>query len=115
MATSNLLTKIFGSRNDRLLKQYRKVAASINALEPALEKLSDDELRAKTQEFKGRLANGESLDKLLPEAFAVVREGSKRVTRACRPSARCATACGRSCARSSRAPATWSASARAWP
>ena len=79
MATSNLLTKIFGSRNDRLLKQYRKVAASINALEPALEKLSDDELRAKTQEFKGRLANGESLDKLLPEAFAVVREGSKRV------------------------------------
>ncbi|QTD46105.1 preprotein translocase subunit SecA [Ottowia testudinis] len=79
MATSNLLTKIFGSRNDRLLKQYRKTAASINALEPALEKLSDDELRAKTDEFKGRIANGESLDKLLPEAFAVVREGSKRV------------------------------------
>ena len=79
MATSNFLTKIFGSRNDRLLKQYRKTAASINALEPALEKLSDDELRAKTQEFKGRVAGGESLDKLLPEAFAVVREGSKRV------------------------------------
>ena len=79
MATSNLLTKLFGSRNDRLLKQYRKTAAAINAMEPALEKLSDDELRGKTQEFKGRLANGESLDKLLPEAFAVVREGSKRV------------------------------------
>ena len=79
MATSNFLTKIFGSRNDRLLKQYRKIATAINALEPALEKLSDDELRAKTQEFQGRIAGGESLDKLLPEAFAVVREGSKRV------------------------------------
>ena len=79
MATSNLLTKIFGSRNDRLLKQYRKVAASINALEPTLEKLSDEELRAKTDEFKGRVANGESLEQLLPEAFAVVREASKRV------------------------------------
>ncbi|TXI20343.1 MAG: preprotein translocase subunit SecA, partial [Ottowia sp.] len=77
MAT--ILTKIFGSRNDRLLKQYRKSAAAINALEPALEKLSDDELRAKTDEFRQRLAGGESLDKLLPEAFAVVREGSKRV------------------------------------
>ncbi|HPZ57822.1 MAG TPA: preprotein translocase subunit SecA, partial [Ottowia sp.] len=79
MATSNFLTKIFGSRNDRLLKQYRKSAAAINAMEPALEKLSDDELRAKTQEFKDRVAGGESLEKLLPEAFAVVREGSKRV------------------------------------
>jgi preprotein translocase subunit SecA len=79
MATSNFLTKIFGSRNDRLLKQYRKSAAAINAMEPALEKLSDDELRGKTQEFKGRIAGGESLEKLLPEAFAVVREGSKRV------------------------------------
>ena len=79
MATSNLLTKILGRRNDRLLKQYRKVAASINALEPTLEKLSDEELRAKTDEFKGRVANGESLEQLLPEAFAVVREASKRV------------------------------------
>ena len=78
MAT-NLLTKIFGSRNDRLLKQYRKTAARINALEPELEKLSDDALRGKTQEFKDRLAKGETLDQLLPEAFAVVREGSKRV------------------------------------
>ncbi|HMT59050.1 MAG TPA: preprotein translocase subunit SecA, partial [Ottowia sp.] len=77
MAT--ILTKIFGSRNDRLLKQYRKTAAAINALEPALEKLSDEELRAKTDEFRQRVAGGEELDKLLPEAFAVVREGSKRV------------------------------------
>jgi len=78
MAT-NLLTKLFGSRNDRLLKQYRKTAARINALEPDFEKLSDDELRGKTQEFKDRVAKGESLNQLLPEAFAVVREGSKRI------------------------------------
>ncbi|MBI2769597.1 MAG: preprotein translocase subunit SecA [Burkholderiales bacterium] len=78
MAT-NLLTKIFGSRNDRLLKQYRKIAERINGLEPQLEKLSDDELRAKTTEFKDRVAKGEALDAILPEAFAVVREGSKRV------------------------------------
>ncbi len=79
MATNNILTKIFGSRNDRQLKQYRKVAESINALEPVYEKLSDDELRAKTQEFKQRVANGETLDAIMPDAFAVVREGSKRV------------------------------------
>ena len=78
MAT-NFLTKIFGSRNDRLLKQYRKIAEGINTLEPVYEKLSDDELRGKTQEFKDRVAKGESLDSVLPEAFAVVREGSKRV------------------------------------
>ena len=78
MAT-NFLTKLFGSRNDRLLKQYRKTVARINAMEPELEKLSDDALRAKTQEFKERVSKGESLDDLLPEAFAVVREGSKRV------------------------------------
>ena len=78
MAT-NFLTQIFGSRNDRLLKQYRKTVARINALEPEFEKLSDDALRAKTQEFKDRIARGESLDDLLPEAFATVREGSKRV------------------------------------
>ncbi len=78
MAT-NFLTKIFGSRNDRLLKQYRKTVAIINAKEPEYEALSDDALRAKTQEFKDRVAAGESLDVLLPEAFAVVREGSKRV------------------------------------
>ncbi|MGZ5385529.1 MAG: preprotein translocase subunit SecA, partial [Acidimicrobiia bacterium] len=78
MAT-NLLTKIFGSRNDRLLKQYRKTVDRINALEPEFEKLGDQELRAKTEEFKTRVAGGEALDDILPEAFAVVREGSKRV------------------------------------
>jgi preprotein translocase subunit SecA len=78
MAT-NFLTQIFGSRNDRLLKQYRKTVERINALEPEFEKLSDDGLRAKTLEFKDRIAKGETLDALLPEAFATVREGSKRV------------------------------------
>ena len=78
MAT-NFLTKIFGSRNDRLLKQYRKTVARINELEPTYEALSDEALRAKTDEFKARVAGGEHLDTLLPEAFAVVREGSKRV------------------------------------
>jgi len=78
MAT-NFLTKLFGSRNDRLLKQYRKTVVRINAMEPEYEKLSDDALRAKTQQFKDRVARGESLDDLLPEAFAVVREGSKRI------------------------------------
>ncbi|WP_027013979.1 preprotein translocase subunit SecA [Comamonas composti] len=78
MAT-NFLTKLFGSRNDRLLKQYRKTVVRINAMEPEYEKLSDEDLRAKTLEFKSRVAQGESLDDLLPEAFAVVREGSKRV------------------------------------
>ena len=78
MAT-NFLTKIFGSRNDRLLKQYRGTVARINAMEVDLERLSDDALRAKTQEFKDRVAGGEALDDLLAEVFAVVREGSKRV------------------------------------
>ncbi len=73
------LTKIFGSRNDRLLKQYRKTVERINALESGLEGLSDEALKAKTEEFRQRLAAGETLDALLPEAFAVVREGSKRV------------------------------------
>ncbi|MEY4419475.1 MAG: Protein translocase subunit SecA [Pseudomonadota bacterium] len=75
----NFLTQLFGSRNERLLKQYRKTVTQINALEPALEKLSDEALRAKTDEFKLRLTNGETLDALLPEAYAVVREASKRV------------------------------------
>ncbi|MGZ5715607.1 MAG: preprotein translocase subunit SecA, partial [Caldimonas sp.] len=73
-----LLTSIFGSRNDRLLKQYRQVVHKVNALEPAFESLSDDALRAKTVEFRTRAAGGESLESLLPEAFATVREGSKR-------------------------------------
>ena len=75
----NFLTHIFGSRNDRLLKLYRKTVVQINALEAALEKLDDAALQAKTEEFKTRFQNGESLDSLLPEAYAVVREGSKRV------------------------------------
>jgi preprotein translocase subunit SecA len=75
----NILTKIFGSRNDRLLKQYRSGVTRINALEAQFELLSDEALRAKTQEFKDRVAKGESLDSLIPESFAVVREGSKRV------------------------------------
>ncbi len=74
----NFLTQIFGSRNDRLIKQYRKTVALINALEAEYEALSDEQLRAKTDEFRTRVAQGESLDDILPEAFAVVREGSKR-------------------------------------
>jgi preprotein translocase subunit SecA len=73
-----LLTSIFGSRNDRLLKQYRQVVTKVNALEPAFETMSDTELRAKTAEFRARVAGGESLDAILPEAFAAVREASKR-------------------------------------
>ena len=76
---SNILTKIFGSRNDRLLKTYRKTVDQINALETQYEQLNDDQLRGKTQAFKDRVAAGEALDALLPEAFAVVREGSKRI------------------------------------
>jgi preprotein translocase subunit SecA len=75
----NIMTKLFGSRNDRLIKQMQKEVVKINALEPVLQALSDDELKAKTAEFKERIANDESLDNLLPEAFAVVREASKRV------------------------------------
>ena len=70
----SLFKKVFGSRNDRLVKQYLQKVKAINALEPAMEKLSDAELTGKTAEFKSRLENGETLDKLLPEAFAVVRE-----------------------------------------
>ena len=75
----NLLTQIFGSRNDRLLKQFRKSLERINGLEASYESLSDDALRQKTIEFKKRFSVGETLEALLPEAFAVVREGSKRV------------------------------------
>ncbi|MGZ5065511.1 MAG: preprotein translocase subunit SecA [Usitatibacter sp.] len=73
------LKAIFGSRNDRLLKQYRKTVESINVLEPGMEKLSDAELAAKTPELKAKVAAGATLDSILPEAFAVVREASKRV------------------------------------
>jgi len=75
---TGLLKKIFGSRNDRLLRQYRHAVRAINALEPGIEKLSDDALKAKTAEFKQRFAGGETLDQLLPEAFAVVREAGRR-------------------------------------
>ena len=74
----NILTKIFGSRNERLLKQYAQVVTEINALEPAIAALSDDELKAKTPMLKERVAKGETLDAVIPEAFAVVREASKR-------------------------------------
>ena len=75
----SLLKKLIGSRNDRLLKQYRKLVTQINGLEPKISALSDAELAAKTEEFRSRHAQGTSLDDLLPEAFAVVREAGKRV------------------------------------
>ena len=74
-----LLTKVFGSRNERVLKMMRKRVERINALEPAMEALTDDELKAKTTEFKQKIATGTKLDDILEEAFAVVREASKRV------------------------------------
>ena len=76
---NSLLTGLFGSRNERLLKQLGGLVKKINALEPQMQALSDDALKAKTQEFKDRVAKGETLDKLLPEAFAVCREASVRV------------------------------------
>ncbi|MFN4063619.1 MAG: preprotein translocase subunit SecA, partial [Parazoarcus communis] len=76
---SGLLKKIFGTRNDRLVRQYSQTVRRINALEPEVSALSDEALKAKTVEFKQRVANGETLDALLPEAFAVVREAGKRV------------------------------------
>src|SRR5947207_15773735 len=75
---SNILTRIFGSRNERLLKQYTESVRAINALEPAIAALSDDELRAKTGDLKRKVADGATLDDVLPEAFAVVREAGKR-------------------------------------
>ncbi|HIC99854.1 MAG TPA: preprotein translocase subunit SecA, partial [Piscirickettsiaceae bacterium] len=75
----NLLRKLIGTRNDRLLKQYQKRVEQINALEPEMEALSDEALQAKTDHFRERLQQGASLDALLVEAFAVCREASKRV------------------------------------
>ncbi len=75
----NLLKKIFGTRNDREIKRIKKIVAMINSLEPEVEKLTDDELKGKTYEFRARLEKGETLDDILVEAFAVVREASKRV------------------------------------
>jgi len=74
-----LLTKVFGSSNDRTLRRMRKVVDTINKMEPDFVKLSDDELKGKTDLFRERLKNGESLESLIPEAFATVREASKRV------------------------------------
>ena len=74
-----IATKIFGSRNDRILRRLNKIVKKINGLEPSFEALSDDELKAKTDEFRQRLANGETLEQLMPEAFATVREASRRV------------------------------------
>ena len=76
---SKLFTSVFGSSNDRTLKRLRKVVAKINKLEPSFEQLSDAELQGKTEEFRQRLANGEALSAVLPEAFATVREASRRV------------------------------------
>ncbi|MEZ9338931.1 preprotein translocase subunit SecA [Vibrio splendidus] len=76
---TKLLTKVIGSRNDRTLRRLRKIVKEINNYEPTFEVLSDEELKAKTVEFRERLDKGESLDQLLPEAFATVREASKRV------------------------------------
>jgi preprotein translocase subunit SecA len=76
---NSLLTSVFGSRNERLLKQYGAIVKKINALEAQTKALSDDALKAKTDEFRARIGKGESLDKLLPEAFAVCREASVRV------------------------------------
>ena len=75
---STLFRKVFGSRNDRLVKSYGQIVKQINALEVSMQALSDEALRAKTEEFKQRFKDGETLDKLLPEAFAVVREGGVR-------------------------------------
>jgi preprotein translocase subunit SecA len=75
---ASLFKKVFGSRNDRLVKQYQQIVKQINALEPEIQALTDEQLRAKTEEFKQRYTQGETLEKLLPEAFAVVREGGKR-------------------------------------
>ena len=75
----SFLTKIFGSRNDRLLRQYRKTVVAVNALESQYERLSDDELKAKTAHFRAQLAEGIALDSLIPDVFATVREASKRV------------------------------------
>jgi len=76
---NKLLTRVFGSRNDRLLRQLDKIVAKVNALESEMQKLSDEALKAKTAEFQQRIAGGEPLDKILPEAFAVCREASQRV------------------------------------
>ena len=75
---ANTFKKVFGSRNDRLIKRMHKTVEQINSMEPALEGLSDEQLRARTDEFRQRLADGETFNQLLPEAFATVREAARR-------------------------------------
>ena len=88
-----LVQKIIGSRNDRFVKKLSKTVEKVNSYESELEKFSDEEIKAKTLEFRERIAKGQSLDSLLPEAFAVVREASKRqrAFRPCGPSCRART------------------------
>ena len=74
----NIARKVFGSANDRFVKKQFKIVQKINSYEPEIQKLSDEELRGKTVEFRKRVKDGETLDELLPEAFAVVREAAKR-------------------------------------
>src|SRR5258705_8170858 len=76
---NTLLTKVVGTQNERELKRLRPIVGQVNAFEPAIQALSDEQLRAKTVEFRQRLANGETLDDLIPEVFAVVRESGRRV------------------------------------
>src|SRR3546814_13263012 len=76
---NSLLTRVFGSRNERLLRQLQKSVVRINALEPEIKALDDDTLKGKTAEFQRRIADGQSLDSVLPEAFAVCRGASRRV------------------------------------
>jgi len=79
MVIDTLLAKVVGTQNERELKRLRPIVAQVNALEPGVTALSDEQLRAKTAEFKQRVANGETLDQLMSEAFAVVREAGRRV------------------------------------
>src|SRR5881296_1500849 len=79
MLLDTLLAKVVGTQNERELKRLRPIVAQVNAFESSIQPLSDDQLRGKTIEFRQRLANGETLDELLPEAFAVVREAGRRV------------------------------------
>ena len=81
MRLQNIAKKVFGTQNERELKRLRPIVAEVNAFEPAIKALSDEQLRGKTAEFKQRVANGETLDELLPEAFAVVREAGRRMLR----------------------------------
>src|SRR6476659_8065582 len=79
MIVDTLLAKVIGTQNERDLKRLRPYVAAVNAKEPEIQKLSDEQLRGKTAEFKARLANGETLEDILPDAFAVVREAGRRV------------------------------------